>query len=171
MRSPKPLKLMSEVPSTQRVVYEGFDEFLRSPFTDFHEDNLCVIELNPSIQPTIQDTQEKTRKGETPKNSIGNSCSSATAANPGGPGNSGNACVLKLVRNSTDLITFNRYVGYTNSLLGLLSASSVTNYLDSPATTSATTYKCQFKNEVAASYVYVQGNNDVSTMTLMEIAA
>jgi len=88
-----------------------------------------------------------------------------------GAGNSGNACALKLVRNSTDLITFNRYVGYTNSLLFLESASAVTNYLDSPATTSATTYKCQFRNEVNASYVYVQGNSDVSTMTLMEIAA
>ena len=88
-----------------------------------------------------------------------------------GAGNSGNSVALKLVRNSTDLITFNRYAGYTNSLLFLESASGVTNYLDSPATTSATTYKCQFKNEVAASYVYVQGNNDVSTMTLMEIAA
>jgi hypothetical protein len=88
-----------------------------------------------------------------------------------GSGNSGNACALKLVRNSTDLITFNRYAGYTNSLLGLIVPSGVTNYLDSPATTSATTYKCQFKNEVAASYVYVQANNDVSTITLMEIAA
>lgn len=88
-----------------------------------------------------------------------------------GPGNSGNACALKLVRNSTDLITFNRYAGYTNSLLGLIVPSGVTNYLDSPSTTSATTYKCQFKNEVAASYVYVQANNDVSTITLMEIAA
>ena len=58
-----------------------FDEFFCSPCTDAHEDNLCDIECNPSIHPTIQDTQEKTRKGERPKNSIGNSSSSATAAN------------------------------------------------------------------------------------------
>ena len=43
------------------------------------------------------------------------------------------------------------------------------NYLDSPATTSSTTYKTQFKN-YAAGNGYVQGNNDVSTITLMEIA-
>ena len=43
------------------------------------------------------------------------------------------------------------------------------NYLDSPATTSSTTYKTQFKN-YAVGNGYVQGNNDVSTITLMEIA-
>ena len=56
---------------TQRVVLEDFDESLCSPCTDFDEDILCDVELNPSIHPTIQDTQEKTRKGERPKNSTG----------------------------------------------------------------------------------------------------
>jgi hypothetical protein len=48
-----------------------------------------------------------------------------------------------------------------------------TCYLDSPATTSATTYKTQFKNSDAAGTVYLQynGTNAVSTITLMEIAA
>ena len=59
-----------------------------SPCADLHEDLLWDVELNPSIHPTIQDTQEKTRKGERPKNSIGNSSSSATAANSGNSGNS-----------------------------------------------------------------------------------
>ena len=58
---------------TQRLVFEDFDEFLCSPCTGFHEDNLCDIELNPSIHPTIQDIQEKARKGERPKNFIRNS--------------------------------------------------------------------------------------------------
>ena len=68
---------------TQRVVFEDFDvdEFFCSPCTDFHEDNLCDIECNPSIHPTIQDTQEKTRTEESPKKLIGDSSSSATAAN------------------------------------------------------------------------------------------
>jgi hypothetical protein len=43
------------------------------------------------------------------------------------------------------------------------------NYLDSPATTSSTTYKTQFKN-YGVGNAYVQGNSDVSTITLMEIA-
>ena len=86
-------------------------------------------------------------------------------------GNTVNSCMLKLVRNSTDLIIFNQYAGYTNSIMNLITASGVTNYLDSPATTSATTYKCQFRNAIASAVIYVQSNNDVSTMTLMEIAA
>jgi hypothetical protein len=86
-------------------------------------------------------------------------------------GSSVNGCMLKLVRNSTDLIIFNQYAGYTNSAMNLIVPSGVTNYLDSPATTSATTYKCQFRNATASAIIYVQSNNDVSTMTLMEIAA
>ena len=82
---------MSEAQHTQRVVSDDFEEFLCSPCKDFRETNLCDIELNPSIHPIIQDTQEKTRKGERPKNSIGNSSLSATAANSENSGNSGNS--------------------------------------------------------------------------------
>ena len=51
-----------------------------------------------------------------------------------------------------------------------------TNYLDSPATTSATTYKIQFTSDNNTSIVRVQNNFNVtngstSTITLMEIAA
>lgn len=47
-----------------------------------------------------------------------------------------------------------------------------TAYLDSPATTSATTYKTQIANWVAASEVRVQvDNGPVSTIILMEIGA
>jgi hypothetical protein len=44
------------------------------------------------------------------------------------------------------------------------------NYLDSPATTSATTYKTQFANINATGICYVQVGNSFSTITLMEIA-
>jgi hypothetical protein len=44
-------------------------------------------------------------------------------------------------------------------------------YLDSPATTSATTYKTKFANEAAAGLVAVQRYNTKSTMILMEIGA
>ena len=43
-------------------------------------------------------------------------------------------------------------------------------YLDSPATTSSTTYKTQFKCTAAASTVTVQYSSIPSTITLMEIA-
>jgi len=43
--------------------------------------------------------------------------------------------------------------------------------LDSPATTSATTYKTQFARASGSGTVYVQGDSTLSTITLMEIAA
>ena len=64
------------------------------------------------------------------------------------------------------------------SLFAIASAYGVTynnqsvscSYLDSPATTSSTTYKTQFKN-YAAGTGYVQSNgSEMSTITLMEIA-
>lgn len=44
-------------------------------------------------------------------------------------------------------------------------------YLDSPATTSSTTYKTQGRLQVAAGAVYYQSNSATSTITLMEIGA
>jgi hypothetical protein len=45
-------------------------------------------------------------------------------------------------------------------------------YLDSPATTSATTYKTQFNNSSnAGGSVYVQYSNQISTILLLEIGA
>jgi hypothetical protein len=44
------------------------------------------------------------------------------------------------------------------------------SYLDSPATTSATTYKTQIANPDGSGAVGTQANNEYSTITLMEIA-
>jgi len=44
-------------------------------------------------------------------------------------------------------------------------------YLDSPSTTSATTYKVQFKTEFASSTAYVAPNSGLSSITLIEIGA
>lgn len=85
--------------------------------------------------------------------------------------NTQNAVAIKLVRNSTDLANTTRYIGYNNSTTGDGSASSVISYLDSPATTSSTTYKVQFASEANAATVYVQSTSSVSSITLMEIAA
>lgn len=43
-------------------------------------------------------------------------------------------------------------------------------YLDSPSTTSATTYKTQFRNAAGSGTVYANNNNGKSKMILMEIA-
>lgn len=44
-------------------------------------------------------------------------------------------------------------------------------YLDSPATTSAITYKTQFSSVSNSNWVYIQVASETSTMTLMEIVA
>ena len=81
---------------------------------------------------------------------------------------------FKLVRNSTDLITLDTFAGWTNSTAGAGVSSLSTNYLDSPATTSSTTYKIQFKSANGNAIITVNANGYgaiTSTMTLMEIAA
>ena len=45
------------------------------------------------------------------------------------------------------------------------------NYLDTPSTTSATTYKIQLKNGSATAEVQTSAGNAPSTMTLLEIGA
>ena len=46
------------------------------------------------------------------------------------------------------------------------------SYLDSPATTSPTTYKTQFNSKTNAGYIYVQSQDaDMSTIILLEIGA
>jgi hypothetical protein len=85
-------------------------------------------------------------------------------------GNSETACNLRLVRGSTSIIDdWSRYLGYTGSSAYNLISSSV-NYLDSPATTSATTYKVQLRTTVSGQLVDVQRDGATSTITLMEVA-
>lgn len=60
--------------------------------------------------------------------------------------------------------------GFANIFNGAASSQSC-NYLDSPATTSSTTYTVAIKTENAAATVYSSPNGQKSTITLMEIAA
>ena len=84
-------------------------------------------------------------------------------------GSSGNSLFLNLCRNGSQIIEFAAELSYTATALSNYFASCF-NYQDSPATTSATTYKTQFKNAVAASNVGVQANGNMSTIILLEIA-
>ena len=87
-----------------------------------------------------------------------------------GSGNSANSINFRLVRGSTNIYTFNSFLGFTGSALEMyFSANAI--YLDSPATTSATTYKTTFANEVAASEVKVQQGSIGSRILLMEVSA
>ena len=81
---------------------------------------------------------------------------------------------LRLLRNSTTIINLESLGNYSNTSVTMGVNASSTNYLDSPATTSATTYKTQFLSGDNATILYTQATNGftpVSTITLMEIAA
>ena len=87
-------------------------------------------------------------------------------------GNANNGVDLKLLRGATELWR-QQYTLYTNSSVASLGLISV-SYLDSPATTSATTYKTQFANMTAAASVGINQNGaggSLSTIILMEIGA
>jgi len=85
-------------------------------------------------------------------------------------GNTDSYAWLRLLRGSTELLVFS--VGpYTGTSVYMLGVSGTTTYLDSPATTSATTYKTQLKNNVAADGARTQWQSASSTITLIEVLA
>jgi hypothetical protein len=84
-----------------------------------------------------------------------------------------NSIDLQLVRGSTSILQFEGALGINSSASAATGVASSASYLDSPATTSATTYKVQFAADQNAGTVYVQLSNGRlanSTITLMEIA-
>ncbi len=86
---------------------------------------------------------------------------------------SSNAMDLTLLRGSTNLLSpnFAGAMTETGTAIGNIISASVC-YLDSPATTSSTTYKTQFASRNGTSSVSVQfANISTSTIILMEIAA
>lgn len=86
-------------------------------------------------------------------------------------GASGQRIGAKLFRGSTELKFIGDYYGYSASAGDLIGGHFSISYLDSPATTSATTYKTQFNNGSASGTVTVQPFSMMSFITLMEIGA
>lgn len=74
---------------------------------------------------------------------------------------------VKLVRDATDLSEWGRFMGYTR--VYMTNHPSI-SYLDSPATTSSTTYKVQFVRGTGSGTLNLNSNSATSSMTLMEIA-
>lgn len=79
---------------------------------------------------------------------------------------------FQLVRNGTGIISFEQAAAGTASSATIYVGGSGTSYLDSPATTSAVTYKTQIKANGSGGNVSVQSyGGSTSTITLLEIAA
>jgi hypothetical protein len=81
-----------------------------------------------------------------------------------------NAINLRLLRGATDIAKIAGYGFDTGTSLQQM-ASFTYSYLDSPATTSSTTYKTQFSNINNGASVRVQQETELSTIILMEIGA
>ena len=80
---------------------------------------------------------------------------------------------LRLYRGAGSIFQFETLSGYTATATGNAIGSVSTSYLDSPATTSSTTYTVYFASASNVSIVYINGTNggaSTSTITLMEIA-
>ena len=76
---------------------------------------------------------------------------------------------IKLLRAGTDILTIASQAGYTASTVANNCGAVSCEFLDSPATTSATIYKTQFKNNIGASAAVVQEYQISSTIVLMEV--
>jgi hypothetical protein len=81
------------------------------------------------------------------------------------------SALLNLVRGSSTLTNIAAYLAYTGTTTPFYGTTCAYQYLDSPATTSATTYKTQVYCNTAGGNALAQPNNSPSTITLMEIAA
>jgi hypothetical protein len=84
--------------------------------------------------------------------------------------NAATSCNLRLYRGATNLRQMSTDTAYTNSTLKIIGWTFAHNYLDTPATTSATTYKTQFSNPNAVAQIDLQ-DSAFSTIVLMEIGA
>ena len=78
---------------------------------------------------------------------------------------------LKLFRASTEIANFGGAGGQTNSSVIVGIGSISVSVLDTPATTSATTYKTQFRSNNNTSFVRLQASSGLSTILLIEIGA
>ena len=85
-------------------------------------------------------------------------------------GDADNCVKIRLVRGATALSTSSNQIGWTQ-VSNKLTVSQSASYLDSPATTSSTTYTVQFASSINGQQSYVQLANGESSIILMEIGA
>ena len=86
-------------------------------------------------------------------------------------GNAGTGVDIQLVRTSTGIGVFGVSVMRNETNANNSGGNASASILDAPSTTSATTYKAQFKTNNSGQTITVQNDSAVSTLTLMEVAA
>ena len=86
-------------------------------------------------------------------------------------GNTQSGCDIQLLRGASVITNICKNASYNNTDSRNDIGSVSCYFLDSPATTSATIYKTQFKNAVNATGVLVQNALDTSFIVLCEISA
>jgi len=85
--------------------------------------------------------------------------------------NTANGLILQLLRDSTSLVG-GLYSGYDGVAVTRYMSSISVSYLDSPSSTSALTYKMQFKNNTNNNGVIVQSDDVAhSSIVVMEVGA
>jgi hypothetical protein len=82
-----------------------------------------------------------------------------------------NRIALNLVKNGTQIQEWRSDRGFYTNTAMRFSGNLNWNFLDAPASTSALTYKIQFKNNANTAAVIVQPDNNYSSITLLEIGA
>ena len=87
------------------------------------------------------------------------------------PANATNALLLQLQRDGSSIAQISNEGMQTDTALRQGDFTYNIAYLDSPATTSATTYKTQYKNRTAGALISIQEASELSTIILMEIGA
>ena len=78
---------------------------------------------------------------------------------------------FRLLRGATSIAVLDDLAAYLDATTSHAGTSVSTCYLDSPSTTSSTTYKTQFHSRNNTSNCFVNFGSSVSTITLMEIKA
>ena len=81
-----------------------------------------------------------------------------------------NGLSVSLLRGSSIIAKISERAGYDASTGYNWIGGLGVDYLDSPNTTSATTYKTQYKTRVSGSTVRLNDEHTVSSITLMEVA-
>jgi hypothetical protein len=79
-------------------------------------------------------------------------------------------CTFRLMKSTTELTEYEKLGAYTSSTVRISANTSGLTYLDSPATTSATTYKTQIATNGTNGHL-VQYGGSRSSICLMEIGA